>query len=305
MLKPKRLRSLLLSLLTVTVLTCDTGERPADTGSRAFAETSIHLAAPGQWRQLNASGTFMTTPRWLPDESGVIASGYLGVGLFFLAPDSLEAQVIDPGFSGLVTFEGGGRLMCLRPSGDGGVTAYDLKQKKAAADGAVCAPQDGSTDRVLFEGGGVRIVQDLVHGTLIRADGGGETVIEEAAWSAAPSPDGSHVAYCTGHLTDPSLFVFGGAGEGKRTAVGKGAHPAWLPGGQFLVYARPEADGTGRVVRSELHLFDVKEGLSVRLTGTPGIVEMQPVISPDGKKVAFSDWKSGAVMVAPLEEAAP
>lgn len=296
-------RGTLLVMLAGVLLTCDAGERTADRASKSPAGISISLAPPGRWHQLNVSGTFMTTPRWLPDGSGVIASGYLGTGLYHLTPDGLEAHVIDPEFRGLVTFENGGRSLCLRPSAGSEVLAFDVKGLKAGAVGQGCAPPPVDPARVLLEAGGVRILHDALYGALTWADGEGETVIEDAAWSAAAAPDGSFVAYCTGHLTDPALFVYGR--DHSRIEIGKGAHPAWLPGGRFLVFARPEADGTGRVVRSELYVFDTRTRLTARLTDTPGIVEMQPAVSPDGGSLAFSDWRSGAVMVAPLEEGAP
>jgi Tol biopolymer transport system component len=113
------------------------------------------------------------------------------------------------------------------------------------------------------------------------------------------------IAFSKGHLATATLFVVD-AGDGSRRTL-PGAQPGWFPDGKRLVYARPGADGAGgAVTRSDLLVFDIESGATFPLTATPDVIEMQPAVSPDGKTVVFSDWKSGRIMAIPsAKEVAP
>jgi Tol biopolymer transport system component len=116
------------------------------------------------------------------------------------------------------------------------------------------------------------------------------------------------VAYCTGTLAEPTLRVLD-VRSGTPRRLGRGVHPAWLPGGQRLIYARPagvERRGRrGNVTGAELVLHDLEAERTQRLTDTAAYAEMQPVVAPDGLAVVFADWHGGGLYRAALEPAAP
>ena len=86
--------------------------------------------------------------------------------------------------------------------------------------------------------------------------------------------------------------------------MGHGAHPSWFPGSRFLVYALPEAEesdfGGRSIVRSELAVLDTLSAATENLTDTADVTEMQPVVSPDGSAVVYSDWRTGTITAVPV-----
>jgi hypothetical protein len=125
----------------------------------------------------------------------------------------------------------------------------------------------------------------------------------ENAWDPRPSPDGRRIAWTLGHLVAPELHI-AEVTDGRLLFVGPGAHAAWLPGGDHVVYTEPhggiEPEGAPAVVGAELALLDLRSGVRTRLTDTSDVIEMQPVVAPDGVRVAWADWSSGAVLIGQL-----
>lgn len=260
----------------------------------------------------------LVTPRWRPDGHGIVASGYLGRGLY-------EVDVRDGSVQELIREVAAGRSLVFRP--DGGAAAVP-----AAEDGRyleiTLSPQPSAevvprphyvpvperlngarSDGVaLWRGRAERVVFEPLRGRVARMGGGGEEVIvEEGAWGVTVSADGSRIAYSVGHLTDGHLLVHE-RGAGTRD-MGPGVHPSWLPDGRHLVFAVPEAAvdlaGQASLVGAELFLTDVATGRDVQLTATDGVTEMEPAVSPDGATVAFADWHSGALCWSRLEVGTP
>jgi len=70
------------------------------------------------------------------------------------------------------------------------------------------------------------------------------------------------------------------------------------------VYTEPhggiEPEGAPAVVGAELALLDLRSGVRTPLTDTSDVIEMQPVVAPDGVRVAWADWASGAVLIGQL-----
>jgi hypothetical protein len=87
--------------------------------------------------------------------------------------------------------------------------------------------------------------------------------------------------------------------------VGRGADPAWRPDSRLRVYASPgevapfEGD-RATFDSAEILAYDAAADQIHLLTATPEIAEMEPAVAPDGKALAFSDWRDGTVYVAAL-----
>ena len=302
-------RTCIILLCFAALAACDTGDGSVTVGTAAFPHTkgaaaSDSLTGPAR---LNPPQTFMTSPHWLPDGSGVIASGYKGIGIFLLKIGEPEPITIHSTYAGALEWAADGKALCL--TGPGSLGAFEYN----GAAGTLSASQNGDRlcplesekylERVVFESADMRVFHDGLYGGLRIEDAGVETTVEPAgAWGVAVSPDGSRIAYCLGRLASPSLFIHDRAGG--KTSVGHGAHPSWFPGGRFLVYALPEAEendfGGRSIVRSELALLDALNGTSERLTDTPDVTEMQPVVSPGGSAVVYSDWRTGAITAMPV-----
>jgi Tol biopolymer transport system component len=140
---------------------------------------------------------------------------------------------------------------------------------------------------------------DLVHE---RPGGGGVVVVDDRVpWSIRVSPEGRYVAYAVGSLPSPTLFLW--EVGGSRRALGCGTHPVFHPDG-VLVFSRPDGTRTlgslTTVARAELRAYDLETGASWALTDTPEVAEMQPAVSPDGKRLAFSDWRGGGAYLVTI-----
>ncbi len=131
----------------------------------------------------------------------------------------------------------------------------------------------------------------------LRWGGNGRLLAPADAWGVVESPGGDAVAWCDGHLAKANLFLFT---EAKGVVhLGRGAQPAWSPDGSSLVFARPEGDESGKVLASDLYEHRLASGETRRLTKSPARIEMQPAFSPSGDEIAFADWASGEILVAP------
>ncbi|MFH1438753.1 MAG: hypothetical protein ABIJ56_23790 [Pseudomonadota bacterium] len=303
-------KTVFIVLLFATVAACDASDGNVTVGAAAFPQTSEATARAFQAGpvRLNPPGSFMTSPHWLPDGSGVIASGHSGIGLFMLKPGDPGSVTIHETYAGGVDWTDDGNTLCLAGPGSLGAFDYDAAAGTLVVSlrsAAMCELRAEAKylEKVVFERSNVRILHDGLYGGLRVEDGAAETTVEDAgAWSVAISPDGSKIAYCTGSLAEPSLFVYDRAGG--KTSVGSGAHPSWFPESRFLVYALPEtkqnALGRNAIARSELIILDTLSSTSENLTDTQEAAEMQPAVSPDGNAVVFSDWRTGAITVLPV-----
>jgi len=252
---------------------------------------------------LNPSGPFMTTPAWVADGSALVTRGLDGKGLYVLGMSG-SVLAVDPSFGGFMEWTERGRSLCLHRGEDAEILTFGstpAAYESLTLAGSSCSPgQDAyDTQRKVFESGSLGVFFDLWTGRLWIEGGGAVQEIEtSAAWGPAVSPDGRMIAFSKGHLATATLLVVDTA-DGSRAAF-PGAQPDWFPDGRKLVYAKPGAGGGGgAVTRSDLFVYDVDAGASSPLTATPGIVEMQPAVSPDGKTVVFSDWRSGRIMAIP------
>ena len=249
---------------------------------------------------------FLVTPRWSPDGSHVLASGSSGNGFFVLNDKMDEVVAADPTFLGRASW-GSAQTICLtEQSGVSSMIPLEVVHDKIEHE-ARCDTDDwdeARSGRVLFRGAQHAIYHDGYRGlTWIEfGDGTQEIVEDNGAWDVEVSPDGRRVAYCLGHLRSPALFVYDF--ETGRRRVGVGAQPAWFPDSRFLVFASPTAwERAGAVAvptQSDLFLFDVQSDRPRLLAQTPQIAEMEPEVSSTGDAVVFSDWRSGALWVAPV-----
>ena len=287
--------SLILHLCLVAA--CGTG------GEDGAGRAGSFSLLDGSAATLNPSGPFLTTPAWVADGSALVTRGLHGKGLYILGT-SESVQPIDPSFGGFMEWTERGRSLCLHRGEDAEILTFGgapAAVESLTLAGSACSPGQDiyDTQRKIFESGGRSVLFDLWTGRLwVEGQGGVLEIEASAAWGPAVSPDGTKIAFSKGHLATATLLVVDTA-DGSRAAF-PGAQPDWFPDGRKLVYATPGADGGGgAVTRSDLFVYDVEDGAASPLTATPGIVEMQPAVSPDGKTVVFSDWRSGRIMAIP------
>ena len=258
-------------------------------------------------RQRSTEELFLVTPSWSPDGSHVLASGSSGNGFFVLNGKMDEIVAADPTFLGRAHW-GNAQTICLDEQfGFSSMVPLNAGSNKIASK-VHCDTDDwdeARSGRVLFSGEQHAIYHDGYLGlTWIEfGDGTQEVVEDNGAWDLAVSPDGRRVAYCLGHLKSPALFLYDLETGSRR--VGVGAQPAWFPDSRFLVFVAPtEWERAGSVAvptQSDLFLFDVQSDRPHLLAQTPQIAEMEPDVSNTGDAIVLSDWRNGALWIAPVE----
>jgi Tol biopolymer transport system component len=261
-----------------------------------------------------AGGTadaFFVTPRWSPSSDRLLLSGYRGVGLHVLTLADSSLRQLDADCRGAARWAPDGRRV-MYPV----LHAQDaFVELDPATGGARNVPRpsfvpapierfSGSASaELLWDADGVRVLFEEYEGRLVVEAEGRRTVLaDEDAWGPRPSPDGRHVAWCTGHLLAAQLHV--AATDGSVVFADSGAHPAWLPDGSGLVFSVPfgslAATGSPRLAGADLWIVDLRDGSRTQLTDTAADVEMEPAVSPDGAQLAWAEWNTGAIRIGRL-----
>lgn len=107
------------------------------------------------------------------------------------------------------------------------------------------------------------------------------------------SPDGSVLLVHESRPTGGHLWLVSLA-DGVPRDLGEGVHGAWLPSGRAIVFSRIRHDGR-RLLEADLWQVELPSGRATRLTDTPDVAELHPVVAPDGSAAAFVDGWSGAL----------
>jgi WD40-like Beta Propeller Repeat len=253
------------------------------------------------WKRFNVDGPWALSPRFV-DDALVLLSGRLGQGLL-LAGESGAVHVIDPAYKGPVEVRG--RVICLPNRRAGVDKAPALPAGWRVAGAEACPPESFNSElgRVLHESTVGRWSFYPRIGELVFVPMGGTAVLVEdrIPFSIQVSPDGRRVAYAVGKLPSPTLILWD-TDQGRRQ-LGVGVHPVFHADG-LLLYSRPEGrlqlGSLTTVARAELRAHDLITHESWNLTDTPDLAEMEPALSPDGNRLAFSDWRRGGAYLVTL-----
>lgn len=105
------------------------------------------------------------------------------------------------------------------------------------------------------------------------------------------SRDGNHVAYKVlgGHLWLQST------NGGEPVNLGFGNSPRFSPDGSKICYTMIQDDGH-RLLEADIFINDLTGRREQNLTRSPGIIELRPDWSPDGKKIVY-DTNDGRIWV--------
>ncbi len=126
---------------------------------------------------------------------------------------------------------------------------------------------------------------------LIDAVGNKKIINEGPSFCPALSPDGKKVVF--NEMDD--IVVMNIDGTNKKV-VGQGFHACWINNSQ-IVYERTTDDGHDYIT-GELYMANIDGSNIKQLTATAKNIEMQPQVSPDGKKIAFYSYNDGQIYIA-------
>ncbi|MFH2008918.1 MAG: hypothetical protein ABI333_20180 [bacterium] len=291
------------SVLLVCLHSCERGEP----GPVVEKVRSAQVVGGGElprstWSRVSPEGEFRVSPVWSPSGKRLVVSGRRGLGLFLLTRDGDAERAVDLEYRGP-------RRWQAHPSRDVLCVGADAAQGLDVDTGEVVAscsspPFDDDRGSLVFRDANKRIYHHPRRGTvtLLRSGEPTRRIVEHGAWGVRVSASGRRIAWSTGTLSWAALYVRDLQAD-AAVLVGTGAHPAWLPDGRLLytvVTAVRRSEGMTHITEADLHVYDASTGEVRAVTRTPGVAELQPAVSPDGRSVAFSDWRDGSIYVAPL-----
>lgn len=109
------------------------------------------------------------------------------------------------------------------------------------------------------------------------------------------SPDGKYIAYNGLHT---GLYIAPLDGSAPPVNVGQGYSASWLPDSSGVVFNYAEDDGHNLIASDLYHASRDGQEIS-NLTQTPDVVETNPAVGPDGKKIAYE--VDGTIYVGEME----
>ncbi|MBU2913050.1 MULTISPECIES: TolB family protein [Reichenbachiella] len=97
------------------------------------------------------------------------------------------------------------------------------------------------------------------------------------------------------------MYEYAVDGRGERKNLGMGLATSWMPdNAAILTFEDISLDGHS-ISASDLYFIKTDDKSKTRLTQSDDLIETWGDISPDGKKIAFSDEKTGKIFIADLE----
>jgi len=272
---------------------------------QAVRQGTAPVAVTGP-RRITAAGDFRVSPAWSPSGRWLAVAGLRGQGLYLVPTDGGPERAVDVDHRGPWRWRSVGTRDVLCFGNGATADALDAETWEVRPP---CAPVDYDAERGLriHRVGGKTFYHNSRLGTVtVVQDGLARTIpLDAGAWGARVSPDGRYVAYCAGTLATAELLLLDVA-AGRTRSLGPGAHPAWFPDGARLLYtviSRVERVGrAGVVAAADLHLFEVGASQSRRLEQAGDQAEVQPAVSPDGRHLAYADWRTGAIYLRPAPQ---
>lgn len=296
---------LLLVLSTGLVSACEPAGREAPSRQRqTLADGAPALAPANSWRRFSLAFERAVSPRFSPSGGHLLVKGTLGIGYFVFS--RLEGELVhaEDRYRGDVIFTSDGSI-CRGPREDARELRVAQGSRRFEPTGARCTliVEDDRFGEQLHLGTNGAVYHDAFAGTVTRVSPGGVVteVASDGPWNVAVSADGRRIAWARGDLSEPELTAFDPTTG--AVSLGRGAHPTWSSSGRFLVFTRPfvtDGDGEFPTYDADLYVFDASTLEVTRLTDTPSVAEMQPVLAPDDESIAFADWQGGTVYIASI-----
>ncbi len=153
----------------------------------------------------------------------------------------------------------------------------------AALASAEGVSSQSATPAVVFERGGDLYAITLDGSRAVRLT---KTRVEER--EPAVSRDGSRIAFARGF--GGGISTMNVDGSGRRIVTRGGDDPAWAPDGTTIYFVGYRSAFAGESCGSILRVA-ATGGRAQRVTRSSGVhSHLAPAVSPDGQRIAFSDW---------------
>ncbi len=124
----------------------------------------------------------------------------------------------------------------------------------------------------------------------------GSTTVLTDGYAAQLSPDGTKVLF----KRDGVIYVRD-LTSGDETRISRGDQPSWYPDSQSILFVRTTDNGetilSSRIFSAAINGSQIRE-----MSIGADVIPLYPAISSDKTKIVFADEKSGAIMLASLNE---
>ena len=173
---------------------------------------------------------------------------------------------------------------------------------KALAEGPYAHPAWSPTsDIIAFDAVTSPAAKSETHDVMVmNADGSGiKNITDNPADDVSPawSPDGRKIAFCSDR--DGGFDIFVAAADGSdpvnitKTPGVLETDPAWSPDGQRIAFCAAEggAPPASADARSALYVMNANGGERTCIYRSPAADAYTPAWSPDGEKIAFSEYR--------------
>jgi len=237
-------------------------------------------------RQVSNDTNEFQGPKWSPDGTKIIVTGHKKQGLYVIKLDSSFSM------QNLTDESGAGVNYSWSANGSVNYTVknddFQPVQKFIPLGGQYKSAQS-QIDTVLY------IDPDLIIKAKL-SDGSEEWVVTECEgsfYNPLISPDKKKVAVNNG----AEIWVFPIEGSNSYINLGIGIVSSWSPDSKYILAFIDESPDGEYISNAEMFLLDVEFNKKLQLTESAEIIEMWPSFSPDGKKIAFSELKSGQIFI--------
>jgi hypothetical protein len=109
------------------------------------------------------------------------------------------------------------------------------------------------------------------------------------------SPDGNQILVSESRAAGGHFWLLDL--DGQAVDLGQGYSPVWHPDGKRIIFSRIAHDGE-RLTDGDLWILELASRRVACLGHTPGLIEVEPALSPDGRWLAFKDGRSGDLYLA-------
>jgi Tol biopolymer transport system component len=266
-------------------------------------------------QKVTGDGEHYSKPQWSPDGSKLMFTTEHNQGVYVLSLDQRKLTTVTTlpfvGYNATWHSDGKSIVVQEKKKSDMDNSSYFQTKRLEITTGKLLATDKIAEKQIVFGkrstavGKVIRVqpVEVYINADLqlMAIQDGKETRITQddgQYYNPLISPDGSKVAVHKGS----NVYVFSLLNPGtKPVDLGTGIASSWMPDGQSILAFMDETVDGHTISNSELHqLFLNGSKNKAQLTNTRNVIEMWPSVSPDGKRIAFSDEKSGDIFIANL-----